>query len=783
MANIVFLVSRIRRGQRLKRCKLPSCVARSGKVVWMSATNIFLRVAIPSPLRRCFDYLPPAACDLHTLQPGIRLRVPFGRTTVVAVLLAISDETDVPGSRLRRVSEVLDVVPVLSRPLLKLLMWASSYYQHPVGEVMGNALPALLRQGHAPEVKGEPVWQLTTVGCALDSSAREQIRRRAPRQAALLQLLSDAPDAMSATHIDVVQDGWRPVMRKLVDKGWVVVRERSCLLPSPVTGLTMSPGLNAAQASAVEAIAEGLGSFGVHLVDGVTGSGKTEVYLALIESVLAGGQQVLVLVPEIGLTPQLVSRFRQRFAVPIAVLHSGLSDRERLCAWLTARSGEAAIVIGTRSAVFTPFARLGLMILDEEHDASFKQQEGFRYSARDVAVKRAHLEGLPVVLGSATPSLETLHNAGQGRYSRQVLAERAGVARPPDIAVLDVRKQPMFDGLSAALINTLRHHLDKGGQVLVFLNRRGYAPVMLCHDCGWVAKCQRCDANMTLFNGNARLRCHHCGSERRADSCCPDCQGSELRPVGAGTERLEAALKQQFPDTGIVRIDRDTTRRKGAMQSLLNSVHDGSKRILVGTQMLAKGHHFPDVSLVGIVDIDQGLFSADFRATERMAQLLVQVAGRAGRAERPGQVLIQTHHPDHPLLQILLHEGYTAFAQAALEERRQAQLAPHSHMALLRAEATDGRLPLQFLEHARQLAGQLGASFGMSGVGSHVQLLGPVPAPMERRAGRIRAQLLLQATERAALHHLLEPWLQQLESDKLGRKVRWSIDVDPQEMF
>jgi primosomal protein N' (replication factor Y) len=337
----------------------------------------------------------------------------------------------------------------------------------------------------------------------------------------------------------------------------------------------------------------------------------------------------------------------------------------------------------------------------------------------------------------------------------------------------------MFDGLSTALVNAMRRHLDAGGQVLIFLNRRGYAPTMLCHDCGWVAKCQRCDANMTLFNHSTRLRCHHCGSERRADPQCPDCESTALRPVGAGTERLETALQQQFPDTGIVRIDRDTTRRKGAMQSLLDSVHDGSKRILVGTQMLAKGHHFPDVTLVGIVDVDQGLFSADFRATERMAQLLVQVAGRAGRAEKPGQVLIQTHHPDHPLLQTLLHDGYGAFARAALEERRQAQLAPHCHMALLRAEAVDSQLPLQFLEHARQLAEYFCLQHGVQGV----SLLGPIPAPMERRAGRVRAQLLLQASERANLHHLLEPWLQQLEGDKLGRKVRWSIDVDPQEMF
>ncbi|HEC20581.1 MAG TPA: primosomal protein N' [Gammaproteobacteria bacterium] len=742
----------------------------------MAVPKIYLRVAVPSPLRRSFDYLPPAGCDLHTLQPGMRLRVPFGRSTLVAVLLAISDETDVPQSRLKRVSEVLDSGPLLSRSLLKLLLWASSYYQYPIGEVLGNALPVLLRQGQLPAVQGEQVWRLTPTAQELDAETVAQLERRAPRQAALLALLQAAgDDGLTATPIDAVQEHWRPVMRKLVDKGWVAVTTRVNLLVSAGGVSDAAPSLHPEQAAAVEAMGAGLGRFGVHLLEGVTGSGKTEVYLALMERVLSQGRQVLVLVPEIGLTPQLVSRFQRRLNAPMVVLHSGLSNRERLSAWLAARSGEAALVIGTRSAVFTPFNNLGLVILDEEHDASFKQQEGFRYSARDVAVKRAQLEDLPVVLGSATPSLESLYNAQQGRYARLALTRRAGVAQAPSIAVLDVRKQPMFDGLSTALLNAMRRHLESNGQVLVFLNRRGYAPTLLCHDCGWVATCRRCDAHMTLFNHRTRLRCHHCGAERPVEPQCPECESTELRPVGAGTERLEAALQHQFPDTGIVRIDRDTTRRKGAMATLLDSVHDGSKRILVGTQMLAKGHHFPDVTLVGIVDMDQGLFSADFRATERMAQLLVQVAGRAGRAERPGQVLIQTHHPDHPLLQTLLREGYAAFARAALEERRQARLAPYSHLALLRAEAVDGRLPLQFLQHARSLAEQS----AMAGV----QLLGPVPAPMERRAGRVRAQLLLQADERADLHRLLETWLQQLEADKLARKVRWSIDVDPQEMF
>lgn len=767
------------------------CGGRSDTVSRMSGSNTYFHLAVPSPLRRGFDYLPPVVQSVGSpVVPGVRVRVSFGRTTTIALLLEIRDSTEVPDNRLKAVQAVLDEQPLFSAKLLSLLRWASAYYQHPIGEVVSNALPVLLRQDD-PKVwndalKGECAWQLSETGRALDTQGECPQRgqrgcpgvkslSRAPRQMALQQLLAKSEVGLLAKDIDAVQSNWRPVMRKLVEKGWVDVTERPCLPAPSGRPPVIGPKLHAAQAQAVEHISSQLGGFAVSLVDGVTGSGKTEVYLSLIERVLARGEQALVLVPEIGLTPQLLTRFRERFTVPIAVLHSGLSDRERLCAWQSAREGIAPIVIGTRSAVFTPLPNLGLIILDEEHDISFKQQEGFRYSARDVAIKRGQLEGLPVVLGTATPSLESLHNARQGRYSQLVLRERAGAASHPDISVLDVRKQPMFDGLSSALMNAIRRHIDAGGQALVFLNRRGYAPTMLCHDCGWVAKCQRCDANMTLFNGNSRLRCHHCGCERRADSGCPECQGTELRPVGAGTERLETALKRQFPEVGIARIDRDTTRRKGAMQSLLESVHDGTYRILIGTQMLAKGHHFPEVTLVGIVDIDQGLFSADFRATERMAQLIVQVAGRAGRAEKSGQVLIQTHHPDHPLLQVLLQEGYAAFAIAALEERRQAQLAPHSFLALLRAEAVDTQLPLQFLEHARQLAEAAGIR--------SVQLLGPIPAPMERRAGRIRAQLLLQSSQRAPLHQLLGPWLQQLESSKLGRKVRWSLDVDPQEMF
>lgn len=734
----------------------------------MSSPPLFLRIAVPAPLRRLFDYL-PGDVDAGALGAGMRLRVPFGRTRQVGLLLETVQKSD--ARRPRPATECLDRQPLLPPALLDLLQWASDYYAHPIGEVIFSALPGLLRQGEPAERRGVEHWRLTCRGAMQEPDRLS----RAPRQAALLRLLTAHPGGLPASAINDRQQNWRPSMRKLAEKGWVARESRPALLMPAAGEHSEAPALNEEQQAALASLGAGLGRFGVSLLDGVTGSGKTEVYLGLIGEVLARGEQALVLVPEIGLTPQLLDRFRQRFPVPIALLHSGLSDRERLDAWLAARDGDAAIVIGTRSAVFTPLARPGVIILDEEHDASFKQQEGFRYSARDVAVKRAHLEDIPVLLGSATPSLETLHNARQGRYAHLRLSERAGNARPPALAVLDLRKQPMHSGLSLALVNAMRRHLDADGQVLLFLNRRGYAPTLLCHDCGWVAQCRRCDAHMTLFAGRRRLRCHHCGSERPADPACPECESTALSPVGAGTERLEEALQGLFPDTGLVRIDRDTTRRKGSLQVLLDSVHAGEARILIGTQMLAKGHHFPEVTLVAMVDVDQGLFSADFRATERMAQLITQVAGRAGRAERPGQVLIQTHHPDHPLLQLLLREGYPAFARAALEERRQASLPPFTHLALLRAEAVDGELPLCFLRRARELAEALSPR--------GVQLLGPVPAPMERRAGRVRAQLLLQSDRRANLHRLLGPWLQQLEGDRLGRRVRWSIDVDPQEMF
>ena len=536
-----------------------------------------------------------------------------------------------------------------------------------------------------------------------------------------------------------------------------------------------SYALNDAQRHAVTSVSNALKQFQIFLLNGVTGSGKTEVYLHIIDDVLKAGQQALILVPEIGLTPQILERFQQRFRVPIAVLHSGLTERERLDAWLLAKQGEIPIVIGTRSALFTPLKNPGVIIIDEEHDVSFKQQEGFRYNARDLAIVRGKLETIPVLLGSATPSIESLHNVAQQRYQLLNLPARAGSAVHPHFHLVDLRNKNLDDGLAPALISAMRQHLKNNGQVLLFLNRRGFAPVWFCHSCGWFADCARCDVKLTYHQSPPELLCHHCGATRKIPHQCPQCESKQLFPLGLGTQRIEQTLAKHFPDIGIVRIDRDSTRRKGALHDMLETIHSGKNRILIGTQMLAKGHHFPDVTLVAILDADTGLLSADFRATERVAQLLLQVAGRAGRAERPGEVYIQTYNPQHPLLSHLIQHGYTDFAEAALAERKKANLPPYSHHALFRAEAVNKNAPIDFLEQVRNIA----KSFNIK----KVDILGPVPALMERRAGRYRAQLLLQSVERQPLHNLINFLLSRIPQLSTIRRIRWAIDVDPLEVI
>jgi primosomal protein N' (replication factor Y) len=439
------------------------------------------------------------------------------------------------------------------------------------------------------------------------------------------------------------------------------------------------------------------------------------------------------------------------------------------------QQGHCPILLGTRSALFTPLKNPGLIILDEEHDASFKQQEGFRFSARDLAVIRGRHLGVPVLLGSATPSLESLQNAARQRYRYLQLPQRAGGAAEPSLHVLDIRNQKLHEGLSEALLAAIEKTLNAGEQALVFVNRRGFAPTLICHACGWVARCRRCDANMVVHRRDRMLRCHHCGLEHMLQDNCQACGTSPLMPLGAGTERVESALAERFPAYPVLRLDRDTTKRKGSLANLLAEIEQGAAKIILGTQMLAKGHHFPNVTLVAIVDADSGLFSVDFRATEKLAQLIMQVSGRAGRAEKPGRVLLQTRHPQHPLLLTLIREGYAGFAKALLAERRQAGLPPFSHQALLRVAALDADAPLLFLRRLRAL---INARHPRD-----VEILGPAPAPMLRRAGKYRYQLLLQSAKRQSLHDFLDWLVAQLQTLKDARKIHWSLDIDPLDLY
>jgi primosomal protein N' (replication factor Y) (superfamily II helicase) len=728
-----------------------------------------LRIALDTPLRRLFDYLPPEDLPLGAMPVGARVHLPFGRRQLVGTILAHAAGSELPVERLRRVAELIDAEPLLDDTLRGFLSWASEYYHHPIGEVVAAALPRLLREG-APALAALTHWSATAAGTAALAGAP---LRRAPQQRALLQRLIATQGASS---LDLAEGApnWRGTLRKLSEQGFVVSHEEPVTLQDAapllrVQGLT----LGSEQQAAFAAVRAGLGGFASFLLDGVTGSGKTEVYLRVIEEVLARGQRALVLVPEIGLTPQLLQRLHERFDTVIAPLHSQLTDRERLLAWRDARSGRARIVIGTRSAVFAPVPQLGVIIVDEEHDASFKQHEGgFRYSARDLAIVRAQQVGVPVLLGSATPALESLYNVAVGKATRLSLPRRAGAAATPTLALLDLRAHAQHRGLSAPLLLAMEKHLGDGNQVLIFINRRGYAPTLLCKACGWIAPCTHCDARLTVHRASDTLACHHCGAQQPLPTGCPRC-GHELRPVGQGTERIEEVLRERFADVPLVRFDRDSVQKAADLEAALLRVNSGEARILVGTQMLTKGHHFPQVTLVGVLNADQSLFSADFRAAERLAQTIIQVAGRAGRAAKPGEVLIQTDYPQHPLLQNLLARGYDGFAQAALAERADARWPPYSRLALLRSSGKTAQAALAFLEQARAQAQPP----------MQVKLLGPVPASMARRAGRHHAQLLAESPDRAALHRFLADWLPQLDALPEARGVRWSLDVDPQEVF
>ena len=726
------------------------------------------RVALPVPLDKQFDYLIPG--HLFPIIGG-RVSVPFGRQTLVGIVTALVQESEFPREQLKALKAVLDTQPVWPDKLYHLLQWCSQFYQHPLGETLANALPGALRKGKAADFASSKEWLITAAG-------RDQLMQgfgRAIKQAKVMNLVASGPVPHQVMLDEEVSSA---TLNTLQDKGWIEVSEQRPQFrpwPAEPEAAVDKPKLNSEQAIAIATVNH-QPAFGCYLLQGVTGSGKTEVYLNLIKPVLAQGRQALVLVPEIGLTPQTINRFRKRFNVPVEVIHSGLNETERLNAWLAARDKVAGIVIGTRSALLTPFADLGIIIVDEEHDSSYKQQDSLRYHARDVAVMRANLEQIPIVLGSATPALETLHNALSGKYHHLHLTQRAGTARPTTNRVLDVKGLYLESGLSAPLIAEMRRHLSQGNQVLLFLNRRGFSPALMCHECGWIADCQRCDAYYTYHQYSNEIRCHHCGSQRPVIHQCQGCGSTHLVTVGVGTEQLEAQLGELFPDYKTIRIDRDSTRRKGSLESALQAIRNNEYQILIGTQMLAKGHHFPDVTLVALLDVDGSLYSSDFRASERLAQLFIKVAGRAGRASKPGEVVLQTHHPEHTLLQALLNKDYHHFAETALAERKLAQLPPYTFLTLFRAEGNQSQQVEDFLRQVRQTL----EAHPLSEQGCLV--LGPTPAPLAKRAGKFRWQLLLQAPSRSVMQKLLASARPAIQMLPLATKVRWTLDIEPQDL-
>ena len=724
-----------------------------------AATPTYWTVVVPGPFFGGFTYHLEAG--QQPPRPGVRVRVPFGKSERVAVVIE-SAEADASGEQeTRPIVAVIDPEPLLDAATLACLRWAAAYYHHPLGEVVFAALPKALRGERHLQVEA---LKLTAAGrqAIADGAARGH------RQQEALARLNEAGAAVPATGLAAA-----PVRRRLLEHGWAEVVSITAPADWPASSSepkAVAPTLKDEQRQAVDAVTAGLGRFAAWLLQGVTGSGKTEVYLALIEQVLAQGRQVLVVVPEISLTPQLIERFARRLDVVPAVLHSGLADGERLAAWRAVAAGNAPLVIGTRSAAFVPLPQAGLVVVDEEHDAALKQQEGFLYHARDVLVWRARQLDVPILLGSATPSLETLRHAWAGRYHHLRLTERATGARMPSMHCLDIRAQPMEGGLSPALLRAIERHLLAGGQVMLYLNRRGYASSLVCHACGWVAGCPHCDAFLTWHREAGRLRCHHCGFEQGVPPDCPSCR-APLSVRGMGTEQLEDVLAARFPGFGIVRLDRDATAGKGVMANSLARVARGEARLVVGTQMLVKGHDFPGVSLVGVVNADQALFASDFRGPERFAQSLLQVAGRAGRAERPGEVLVQTHDPEHPVLRRLLSEDYEAVMAAELAEREQAELPPTRFAALVRADAREAGVARAFLA---RVADELRAEQGEA-----LAVWGPVAAPLARRAGRHRFQVLLLARVRSTLHQALWRVDESVGSRRPGQGLRWSIDVDP----
>ena len=722
---------------------------------------VFIQVAVPAPLRQLFTYT-----HTSTLEEGVRVVVPFGPRKLVGVAVGVVQQERVENiEKLKAIEEVIDDTPVIDGVLLKMAQWLWQYYHHAPGEVLHAMLPVLLRKGESPN----PTAQDMLVLCEQGRAESADTLSRAPKQKACFEALLKAP--LLATQARKLYGA--PAVKALIDKEMATLHATVPAFTEHGWLSTLQigekPVPDTQQSVAIAALNRQHGSFAVSLLEGVTGSGKTEVYLQAIEPLLKDGKQVLILVPEIGLTPQTVARFEKRFGIEVGVLHSQVPDKARLHVWQRARAGELGIIIGTRSAIFTPLKHPGMIIVDEEHDESFKQQDGLRYHARDLAAMRAKQHHIPLLLGSATPALETLNNALSNRYAHLQLTKRAGGAQSTHQHVLDARDQPIHYGISQGLLTIMRQHITAGNQVLVFVNRRGYAPAMLCHHCGETVMCKRCDRPYTVHKAQNRLQCHHCGSTRSMPKNCEACHSNELVTAGTGTEQVEQGLAALFPGVKQVRIDSDTVRGKDKLHQTLDAINRREYQLLVGTQILSKGHHFPHVTLVAVLDCDGALFSADFRAPEKLAQLVTQLAGRAGRASKPGEMWLQTHNPQHPLLQDLVHNGYGHFARHALMERKAAGLPPYISQFVIRAEATDSALAYRFLQGSKAIFLQQHA----------VDMNGPFPCLIEKRQGRFRFMLVCSHEKRAPLHSALRLALPFLQALPQATKVRWSVDIDP----
>jgi len=716
-----------------------------------------LEIAVPCPLRQTFDYIADPA--ITNWQQGMRVEVPFGSRQLIGVVIAIKQVEQETCSKLKTISRCIDQHSIISKDLLDLTQWISDYYHHPIGDCLQTVLPKRLRLGDPAELQQQPYWQI-------DQNNEQNLGKK---QQKIIELLALHADGLSQIALFQQLGQCRSSLQKLQEKQ--IVKQQLRVKKPEKIEQSLSFDLNLEQQQAVDSVWQTHTRFSAYLLDGITGSGKTEVYIELVSRTIENKQQALVLIPEIGLTSQFVQRFKQRLAATIVVLNSSVSDGERKQSWLLAQQGLADIVIGTRSAVFTPLPRLGLIVIDEEHDSSYKQQDGLRYHARNVALIRAQRTSVPIVMGSATPSLESLHNVEHHRFQLLSLTQRATGATLPKITLVDSEGPKADNALSSFLYHAIDKEITAGNQVLLFINRRGFAPVLMCHDCGWQAKCSYCDAKLIVHQRRNLLCCHHCGAMQRLVDSCPECEATELNTYGAGTEQIEQNLQHYFPNTPVLRIDRDSTQRINAFSDLIEDINKGEARILVGTQMLAKGHDFHGVTLVGVLDADQGLFSADFRASEALAQLIIQVTGRAGRGDKAGEVIIQTAQPKHPFWDALLKHGYNYTAKKLLQERHDLMMPPAGSLCLIRAEDKQQALAMDLLNAMLEV-------FNKNKL-TEVIIFGPVPAIMEKRAGRYRAQLLLSSQHRKPIHQLLDHTIQQISALKLARKVRWSIDIDP----